>query len=103
MRAFVDSLALIEQASKANTEAQQKADEQVMSMVKSMRTLDKTIKVSGQNGRTINKVNMTFTEHMIKQKEAMEKLVEEQKNYLVGSDQYKKVTKKNEFGDKENR
>lgn len=104
VRAFVDSLAMIEQSSKANAEAQEKADQQVMNMVKSMKTLQKTIEVVDstqaistktlRHGKVVEvKSTMSVTDHILKQKEAVEDLLQQQKAVNITSTEHAKITK----------
>tara|TARA_R100000278_G_scaffold107042_2_gene83676 strand:- start:5996 stop:7804 length:1809 start_codon:yes stop_codon:yes gene_type:complete len=56
VRAFVDSLALMEEASRKNTEAQKAADEQVINLVKSQRMLTKVEEEGANAGKTQVKI-----------------------------------------------
>ena len=74
VRAFVDSLALMEEASRKNTEAQKAADEQVINLVKSQRMLTKVIGEGANAGKTEVAV-------MAERAKEMRKLIDHQANF----------------------
>ena len=97
IRAFVDSLALLEQASQKNLEAQKKANSEIIDTVKSYKKLQEPLEQLRKFRKTENFQNEKLLKSQLEKNEAMREAIENSVEYnkaiLLGDTEFEAIKK----------